>query len=210
MSTFFARFRKKSLTILVHNFAESTFAVNIHPETHASKSTQSTHLIAAEWDSVLTSYRPLLVHLAKSILHDQDDAQDAVQETMFKAYRSLEHLDPAANPRPWLCRICLNCCTDVLRRRGVEKSHEVVVKTYIDRKMTFQCEATNEPLIEMNLISAMNQIPIRNREILIQHHCEGKSITELSIEHQVPYGTIKCWLNRSRRQLLKCLQMQDT
>src|SRR5579863_8235621 len=62
-------------------------------------------------------YRPMLSSLALRILRNPEDANDAVQETFLKALRAIDDFDSDRPLKPWLCRICSNCCMDSVRRR---------------------------------------------------------------------------------------------
>src|SRR5262245_34031206 len=68
-----------------------------------------------------TLMEPLLDRLhrrALAILRDEADALDATQECLLRAWRSLPSLRQAERLEPWLDRILVNSCRDVLRRRG--------------------------------------------------------------------------------------------
>ena len=56
-----------------------------------------------------------LKRLCYLYLHDEAQAEDAVQETFLKAYRSLEKFRGEASEKTWLTRIALNICKDMLR-----------------------------------------------------------------------------------------------
>lgn len=53
--------------------------------------------------------------LALGLLHDTNEAEDAVQEAAFKAWRHLGNLRAGAGLRPWLLGIVANQCRDVSR-----------------------------------------------------------------------------------------------
>src|ERR1700683_4983486 len=56
-----------------------------------------------------------LYSLALSILRDEGESEDAVQETLLKAWRSWESLSEMERPAAWLTRVCVNHC--ISRRR---------------------------------------------------------------------------------------------
>src|SRR3978361_835734 len=62
-------------------------------------------------------YRDPLRGLAMRILRNVDDANDAVQETFLRAFRAIRHVDADRPIKPWLSRICTNCCVDAVRSR---------------------------------------------------------------------------------------------
>jgi RNA polymerase sigma factor (sigma-70 family) len=62
-----------------------------------------------------------LFTLALSILRDDGEAEDAVQETLLKAWRSWESVSRMEKPAAWLTRVCVNHCISrrrMLRSRG--------------------------------------------------------------------------------------------
>ena len=57
------------------------------------------------------------VRLAKALLHDVDEAEDAVQEAAFKAWRKLDNLHTGSPLRPWFLAIVANQCRSVRRAK---------------------------------------------------------------------------------------------
>src|SRR5262245_23763461 len=62
--------------------------------------------------------------LALRLLGNLEDAQDAVQEALFKAWRGLPGWRPSVPFGAWLMRIVFNQCVDARRRRGTRARHE--------------------------------------------------------------------------------------
>jgi RNA polymerase sigma-70 factor (ECF subfamily) len=53
------------------------------------------------------------------------DADDAVQETMLRAWRGLDQFAGRSSPRAWMYRVATNVCLDMLRSRGRQREHPV-------------------------------------------------------------------------------------
>ena len=66
----------------------------------------------------LETYRPALTGHCYRMLGSAFDADDAVQETMIRAWKGLEHFDGRASLSTWLYRIATNVCLDELKDRG--------------------------------------------------------------------------------------------
>ena len=62
------------------------------------------------FDEIAGVERQRLFAVALSILRDDGEAQDAVQETLIKAWRSQDSLFRAESPSRWLTRVCVNHC----------------------------------------------------------------------------------------------------
>lgn len=73
------------------------------------------------YESVVASETRRLYWLALSILDDAGEAEDAVQETLLKAWRSWKSVSQIELPAAWLTRVCVNYCLNrrrLLRSRG--------------------------------------------------------------------------------------------
>lgn len=68
-------------------------------------------------EALLSQYYDPVYRLACSILDDPAEADDAVQTSFIRAYRSLEKYQNNDNFRAWLFTIVINTCRDVLRRQ---------------------------------------------------------------------------------------------
>src|SRR5581483_11838345 len=70
--------------------------------------------------------RPRLHRYCARMTGSITDAEDLVQDTLFRAYRSLDTYHESRPLVPWLFRIAHNQCIDFLRRRGVRETAEAV------------------------------------------------------------------------------------
>ncbi len=96
----------------------------------------------------LELHRPTLVGHCYRMLASLDDAEDAVQETMLRAWRKMEGFDGRSSLRTWLTRIATNVCLDMLgdRRRRVHPTDERAAGTVDDDLITEPSEYWIEPI----------------------------------------------------------------
>ncbi len=171
------------------------------------------HLIAraTEGDEVAFEllsdiYRPVLLSLALRMLRNADDANDAVQETFLKAFRAIREFDPERPLKPWLCRICANCCVDAVRARRRDgdslDQHEYMLQDggEVDDQAT-------GAIRQGQLVEAIGRLPEKYRRIILMRHFKHMDVNEIAAELSKPEGTIKSWLFRARALLKKDLHL---
>lgn len=66
--------------------------------------------------ALLERCKPSLLGVARSILRQEEDVADAMQDTVLKAFRGIETLKKPKYCKTWLTRICMNCCYEIVRR----------------------------------------------------------------------------------------------
>ena len=73
-----------------------------------------------------------MYRLSYSILKNEADAEDAVQEAMYKSYKNLENLTDKRKFKPWIYKIVTNTSLEIL------KNNKNVIKTDYDVKVRLE------------------------------------------------------------------------
>jgi RNA polymerase sigma factor (sigma-70 family) len=73
--------------------------------------------LARDFDAIVGPWIEPGYRLAVAMLRDPDEAQDAVQESAMKAWRSIDHLRDPGQARAWFLSIVANQCRSTMRRR---------------------------------------------------------------------------------------------
>jgi RNA polymerase sigma-70 factor (TIGR02960 family) len=130
--------------------------------------------------------RELHVHCYR-MLASFDDAEDAVQETFLRAWRSRDTFDGGTMVRAWLYRIATNVCLDLIRRRSrrlteIRTFAEVPwLQPYPDQLLDELAPSDDEPdavvvereTIELAFLAALQVLPARQRAALIARDVLG-------------------------------------
>ena len=109
---------------------EASLAALIYPLPALEYSNESELLAACRrreiraFEQVYLAHGGRLKSIAWQILRNRPDAEDAVQETFLKLYRGIEGFHGQSNIGTWLCRILINTCHDVARKRKREAEPE--------------------------------------------------------------------------------------
>lgn len=138
--------------------------------------------------------------LARSIVRDGALADDVVQETMVKAWRSLDSFDGGEVPRAWILKVARNTAISLLRTRrdDVREATEFgdlaasgggPAATTVDRA---QLDQVWEVLADMDETS---------RSLVVMREMSGLSYEEIAEVLDLPLSTVKTRLFRARRSL---------
>lgn len=137
--------------------------------------------------------------VALSILRDEHDADDAAQDGLIAAWRSLERFDPDRPFRPWLMRIVVNAARDLARRRAVRQVEAVPPETPAGGAGPDR--ATEQALLRHRLRDALATLPERQRLVVTLFDAEGFSHAEIAGLVGAPEGTVRSELFHARRAL---------
>jgi RNA polymerase sigma factor (sigma-70 family) len=123
-------------------------------------------------------YHQPLYRYCRSMLRNDQDAQDALQSTFASALAALQKGKRNAPFRPWLFRIAHNEAVTVIRRRrdaGQEVSDSLLAPTASASE-----EADNRARVAL-LIADLAQLPERQRAALLMRELNGLSHAEISV-----------------------------
>lgn len=140
--------------------------------------------------------------LALAILRDSGEAEDAVQETLVKAWRSRSHLGAMHTIGPWLTRVCVNHC--ISRRR------HLTVRGWFRREPLRDVEALPDTRVGAELMDvdrAYRRLSVRQRAAITLNYRHGYSIDECATLMQCRPGTVRSHMARGLATLRK--EMRD-
>src|SRR5262249_53566247 len=131
------------------------------------------------------------------------DAEDLVQETMLRAYRSWDRYTPGTNAKGWLLTILRHLFINEYRRRS--RHPETVDVHTIEPFALFQEIEEEDPQSSLSdksvadeVLRAVHQLPQAFREAVAQSDVQGLSYEEVAKVLYVPVGTVKSRLYRGR------------
>jgi RNA polymerase sigma-70 factor, ECF subfamily len=128
---------------------------------------------------------------ARLILRDPDLAQDAVQESLIRAWRDLPGLRDPARFDAWLHRLTVNACLDLARRRR-RRLIEVELSPIDSPKVPDHSGAFAEREL---LDAALRSLDPGHRAVVALHYLLGMPLPDVAISLGIPYGTAKSRLH---------------
>lgn len=141
------------------------------------------------------------------------DAEDLVQETYLRAYRSYGSFKTGTNLRAWLFRILTNAHINRYRarkRRPEESELDDIEELYLYRRLRDETkfgQSAEEQLMELfseaEVVSAVEALPDAYRTAVLLADVEGFSYKEIAEILEIPVGTVMSRLHRGRKALQK-------
>jgi RNA polymerase sigma-70 factor (ECF subfamily) len=120
-----------------------------------------------------------------------DDAADATQEVFVAAWRKREQFDPSRGSLGgWLFGIARNTCVDFHRRRAR------VPDPVPEPSNTASARPTDDVADRLLLAGALEQLPDRQRSVLVASFVEGWTNQEVADRLELPLGTVKSDVRR--------------
>ena len=207
--------------------------VTVDRDVHDSEQTEIDRLAAARsgdegafGDLTLPLQRELHVHCYR-MLGSLDDADDALQETLLRAWRQLDRFEPRAPFRAWLYRIATNVCLTMLARRtrrgevaatdlvearsaaGPKESEPMYLDPYPDRLLDELAPASAGPEatvvqqegVELAFVAAVQVLPPRQRATLLLRDVIGYTAAEVATTLETTVAGVNSALQRARATL---------
>jgi RNA polymerase sigma factor (sigma-70 family) len=139
-----------------------------------------------------------LYSLALSILRDEGEAEDAVQETLLKAWRSWNSVSAMERPAAWLTRVCVNHC---ISRRRMLRSRGWPPLALIDDAVSRGDPGAAADVVDID--RAYRRLSLRQRAAITLNYRHGYSVEECAVFMGCRPGTVRAHLARGLVTLRK-------
>ncbi len=146
-----------------------------------------------------------LYNFAHWLTQDREEAEDLVQETYAKALKGFSSFQLGTNFRAWMYRILRN--TFLTSRTGLKATSTVSLDSDDEDgpELAVESETPETILMERSNVqlmqSAIDELPVHFREILLLCDVEEMSYQEIAETLSVPMGTVMSRLSRARKTL---------
>jgi len=138
----------------------------------------------------------MMYRVAWSILRNDADVQDALQDAALKAWEKRDKLRDEKFFRTWITRILINACYDTQRKRRRIVSMDEIPESTV----------SNAP--DPDLALALQALPEKLRLPLVLCYSEGMSYEEAADVLRIPITTLRGRLRRGKEELRKELNAE--
>ena len=152
---------------------------------------------AAAFQAKALQLERLMFHISWSMLGREPDCADAVQEALTRAWQRRDSLRNPEKFKPWLMRILVNTCNDILRQ---QKKQTLMT----DEELAREEAPASDPLSVREAIECLKP---EWRTVILLYYLEGCSVGEIAQMLHIPQGTVKSRLLYARKRL--CTLMKE-
>lgn len=168
-----------------------------------------------EFSELINPHLSSLYSTALRMTRNQNDAEDLVQDTLFKAFRALDQYQKNTNFRAWVFRILVNTFITAYRKAikqpqkvSYDDMEEFFLYKRLDETVSMQ-ETSKEEFIENffddDVKEALENLPYQFRLVVLLCDVEGFSYNEIANIIDAPLGTVMSRLYRGRKLLQRYL-----
>lgn len=160
----------------------------------------------AAWDALFRRYQLPLYTYAFELVHEEQPALDAVQETFIAATRHIGSLREDHKFGSWLFGIAHQKCLQHWRKR------KEILLDQIPESPDALDDSPHDLLIrreqEAEFMKLLDQLPLPQRSVLLLHFVEDFSIAEIAGITDSQPGTVKSRLHYAKKSLRKLLEVK--
>ena len=133
----------------------------------------------------------MLFRVARSILRSTADCDDALQESVMKAWASRHMLREEKFFATWMTRILIRECRNIQRKQA---------KYALEADVEVQTKSEGE-MSDTDLHAAVDALPEKQRLPLVLHYIEGYALKEIAAMLRLPVTTVRNRLYAARQRL---------
>ena len=146
--------------------------------------------------TLVEKYGDMLYRMSFLRLRDRFDAEDAVQEAFLRYIKKQPDIEDSEHLKAWLCRVTINICRDMLRRRKI--------RSYVP--LDAIGEIASEDPESTEIIRSLSLLPEKYGNVLFLYYVEGYDVKSIAKIVRCGESAVKMRLSRGRERLRKIFE----
>ncbi|GGE81057.1 sigma-70 family RNA polymerase sigma factor [Priestia taiwanensis] len=154
------------------------------------------------FEQLISMHQERLYRTAYMYVQNKEDALDVIQETVYKAYMSIEQLKKPEYFLTWLTRILIHHAYQVLNEKKKVMNIQEMQEENIPKGMSDELHRVEQ---NMDLKDAIMQLDENYQTVILLYYYYDLPISQIAWQLSVPEGTVKTYLHRARKRLRNIL-----
>jgi len=160
-----------------------------------------------QYSRIVAAFQQPVFRYCYRLLTNRQDAEDAVQDILVKAYRYIHQYKRAENFSAWLYRIACNHCLNLLRKRRVHAQVMRLIRS--DARAAGPEQELDDRLYEPALEAALSKLSLAERNILILRVFEEKSYAEMGEILKIKPNALVKRMQRIKLKVRKAMNTEE-
>lgn len=144
--------------------------------------------------------------VAKSILKNEDDVCDAIQNALMSAYTNLNKLQNNQFFSTWLIRILINKSYDIVNKNQKLYSNVTDIDEYNTNENLKSFDSYNSESLVENVLTKIDE---DLKTITVLYYYNDYSVNEIAMILDIPEGTVKSRLSRARNKIYEIIKSEE-
>ncbi len=163
-------------------------------------------------EPLIARYQVKAVRTAYFIVHDEQLAEDIVQDTFIRIYQRIRGFDETRLFEPYLMRSVINLALNAVEQRSQtvaldQDGDEHHLESLLSEASSVESQVEFSQL-RIEIQEALFKLPPRQRAVIVQRYYLDMSEGEMATALDAARGTIKWWLHTARARLRSLLRVQ--
>ena len=154
---------------------------------------------------LIEQYKLPIYKTAKSILKDEDDVCDAMQETLINIYKNISKLQSERYFKTWATRIAINECYHIIKKQKVNQ--DKIVK--IQNNTSNEDMTLNKEIEKTDIEVAISKLDKELKIVVVMYYYNNLKVHDIAEVLEIPAGTVKSRLSRARESLYQNLKPEE-
>ena len=171
--------------------------------------TTETELTPERFLELINPHLEIISRLIRFRISNSADWDDVLQNTLLCAWRAMPKLRDRDALKPWLLRICGNCCHMHLRSRIRRENFQAAIQTeptIMHRIASGRNQGDVTINAQLEVGKLLGQLSDSERKLLLDYYFKGLRVADIAARENQPEGTIKRRLHACRSRLRSFLE----
>jgi RNA polymerase sigma-70 factor (ECF subfamily) len=164
------------------------------------------------FNTIVETFQTPVYNLCYRMLGNPQEAEDAAQESFWRAYQAIAKYDPNRSFPTWLLSITAHYCIDQQRRRRLPTTEldDILAETAPDVNTPNPETVYSQGEYEENIQSLLLSLPELDRAAIVLRYWHESSEEEISQTLGITVSAVKSRLHRARRKLAKVWETKNS
>ena len=161
-----------------------------------------------EFKALILPMKNLMFFVARQILEDEHDAEDAVQDACLKAWQKRDSFNEIKNLKAWLCTVTKNIALNKVKNKGKIQLIEKADENMVEEEKTVDQSTENKAKVAL-IFSFLKELPQKQADCFKLRESQQMTYKEIGDIMDMDENNVKTNIFRARKKLRSLFQKHE-